>query len=357
MSLHRRELLVGGLAAAGGGLLIGCRRDAESGAQVTKARLDTPADIGATDVNAWVRIGTDGIITMIVSESEMGQGVLTSIPMIVADELEADWSRVRSEHAPVDAEKYGRQSTGGSTSIRQGFEPFRKAGAAAREMLVTAAATRWKVAASECRAENSFVIHPGSGRRLGYGELAAAAAQLPVPQEPKLKDRSDFKIIGRPQKRLDTAAKVKGEAKFGMDVQVTDMLTAVVAHPPAFGGKVDRFDPAAAKAVPGVREVVEIPSGVAVVADNFWAATKGRAALKVTWDGGPFATLTSEKITDLFRKSIDSGVDAQRLGDPTKVLKGASRKLEAVYEVPYLAHAPMEPMNCTADVRPDRCEL
>jgi isoquinoline 1-oxidoreductase beta subunit len=299
---------------------------------------------------------------VIVNHSEMGQGPYTSVPMVVAEELDADWSKVRFAAAPVDPAYnhtvYGLQMTGGSTSTWSEWERVRKAGAAARHMLIEAAAQTWKVDAGECKAENGHVIHAASGRKLSFGQLAEKAAGLKPPQDVKLKDPKDFKLVGKPTKRLDTPEKTNGKAVFGLDVSVPGMLVAVVARSPVFGGKVKSYSADKAKAVPGVRHVVQIERGVAVVADGFWPAKKGREALEVVWDEGPLATLDSrtqhEQYAELAKKP---GAVARKEGNAATVLDKAAKKLEAVYDLPYLAHATMEPMNCVADVRADRCEV
>ncbi len=312
--------------------------------------------------NAFIRITPDDRVTVIVGMSEMGQGVLTSLPMLVAEELEADWSKVRFEQAPADpAYKnpiFGMQATGGSTSVRAHWEPLRKAGAAAREMLIGAAAANWKVPRSECRAERGRVLHK-SGKSLSYGRLASAAAHQPVPAEVRLKDPKDFKILGKGARRLDTPGKVDGSAQFGLDVRVPFMLTAVLARPPVVGGKVASFNAEKAKAVPGVKYVVQVGSGVAVVADGYWNAKKGRDALEVTWIDGPYATLSSDSIRQQFvEAAAKPGVAARSDGDADAALSAAAgRKLDVVYEVPYLAHACMEPMNCTAWIQPDAVHI
>ena len=350
-ALSRREFLEA-TGIAGAGLLIGFHLPTRTRVLTTK-----PAAAAGMELNAWIHIGTDDAVTLIVSESEMGQGVLTSLPQILADELDADWTRVRSEHALADRAKFGRQSTGGSTSVRTGYANLRKAGAAAREMLIRAAAEGWGVDPATCRTESGFVLHDPSRRRLSYGELAERAATLPRPENPRLKDPKDFRYIGKPVARLDTHDKVLGRARYGIDVQVPGMLIAQVVHCPVFGGKVKSFDGSAALAVAGVRHVVEIPAGVAVVADHFWAAKQGRDALRVTWDAGEHGHLTSAVITAMLKSAVATGVAARDDGDAAAALSGAARTVEAVYELPYLAHATMEPMNCTADVRADRCEV
>jgi isoquinoline 1-oxidoreductase beta subunit len=308
--------------------------------------------------NAWLQVDPQDNVTIWVGKSEMGQGVRTSLPMIVAEELDADWTRVRIEPALADARKYGNQLTGGSTSVRTSWGPLRKAGAQARAMLVAAAAQSWGVAPDSCRTENGAVVHDASGRRVRYGSLADAAAKLPVPEKPPLKNAKDFRIIGKSVPRLDTPSKVDGSAQFGIDVRVPGMLFAVVARCPVFGGKPARFDATRAKAVKGVRTVVPISSGVAVVADSTWAAFEGRKALDITWDEGPDAALTSAEISRMFAKlAAGPAAVAREEGDAEAALKRAARTLEAVYEVPFLAHATMEPMNATASVRPGFCDV
>jgi isoquinoline 1-oxidoreductase beta subunit len=280
--------------------------------------------------------------------------------MLLAEELEADWTKIAIEFAPA-AEVYfnpdfGAQGTGGSSSVRVGFTPLRQAGAAAREVLISAAAAQWKVNRSECRAEQGAVIHTPSKRRLTYGEVAADAAKLPLPKDVPLKDAKDWKVIGTPAKRLDTPPKVDGSAVFGIDVKVPGMLVAVVARPPVFGGKVASFDATKARAVPGVRDVVQISSGVAVVADGYWPAHQGRAALEVKFDDGPNANVSTDSIWKLFaERSRHAGHTALTQGHPESAPAGHT--VEAVYELPFLVHATMEPMNCTAHVRADGVDI
>jgi len=308
--------------------------------------------------NTWLQIDPEDDVTIWVGKSEMGQGVRTSLPMIVAEELDADWTRVRIEPALADVRKYGNQGTGGSTSVRTSWELLRKAGAQARAMLIAAAAKSWEVAPGSCRTENGSVVHDLSGRRARYGSLAVAAAKLPVPEKPPLKNARDFRIVGQSLPRLDIPAKVDGSAQYGIDVRLPSMLFAVVARCPVFGGKLARFEAARTKAVKGVRAVAQISSGVVVVADSTWAALEGRKALDVTWDEGPHAALSSAEISRRFAK-VASGpaAVAREDGDVEAALRRATRKLEAVYEVPFLAHATMEPMNATAHVRPGSCEV
>ena len=312
--------------------------------------------------NAWLRIGEDESVLVIVDRSEMGQGVTTALPMLLAEELEADWSRIRIEFAPADKAytnpMFGMQGTGGSTSVRAAYTPLRKAGAAARELLVAAAAQTWGVEKAECRAERGAVVHARSKRRLTYGKLVTKAATLGAPPDVPLKDPKDWKILGTRVRRLDTPPKVDGSAQFGIDVKVPGMLVAVVARSPVFGGKAKSFDAAKAKAVPGVRQVVQISSGVAVVADGYWPAKKGRDALAVTWDEGPTASVSSATIAQLFgQRAEQAGAVARHGGDPDGTLGSAPAKVDAVYDLPFLAHATMEPMNCTAHVRADGVDI
>src|SRR6266581_3958921 len=325
--------------------------------------------------NAWVRVGTDGIVTLTVDKSEMGQGSQTGLAMILAEELEADWSTVRLGPVPENPVAWSRtMRTGGSNAIRSSWEPLRKAGATAREMLIAAAAEAWKVDRTTCRAENGAVVHGPSGRRLPYGKLATRAATLAVPSDVPLKDPKDFHLIGKRVPRLDTPSKVDGSAVFGIDVKVPGMLVASIERSPVLGGRVKRVNADKAKALPGVRHVVALePSswigtngawaagcaaGVAVVADTYWQAVQGRRALEIEWDEGEAAGLDSAGIrAQLATLAERPGVVAQTMGDPAAALAGAARRIEALYEVPFLHHATMEPMNCTAHVRADGVEV
>jgi isoquinoline 1-oxidoreductase subunit beta len=357
-TLSRRAFLTRS-AMTGGGLLIGLALP--PAVRRVFAQEGAPAAAKAKIVpNAFIRIGADDTVTILLKHSEMGQGVSTSLPMAVAEELECDWQKVRCEHAPAAAEYahtvFGIQMTGGSTSTWESFDQLRTAGAAAREMLIAAAAAQWGVKAADCRAENGFVIH--GDRRARFGELADAAAQLPVPEAPKLKDAKDWKLLGRSQHRLDSPEKITGKAEFGLDVRRPNMLVALVARSPYFGGKVQRFGAAKAKAVTGVVDVIEIPSGVAVLADNFWAAKQGRDALEVEWEAGKMSGHSTAAQSEDFRKRARTdGAVAASKGDATAAFAKAAQEIEAEYEVPYLAHAMMEPLNCTAEVRPDACEI
>src|SRR5205823_727238 len=281
---------------------------------------------------------------------EMGQGTYTSMPMLLAEELEVDLNQVRVEHAPPGGALYaeplfGVQETGGSTSVRGNWEPLRRAGATGRTMLVSAAAQTWKVEPSSCRAANGVVMHGPTGRSLTYGALVDRAALLPVPSGVALKDPKDFKLIGTPAKRLDTPDKVDGTAQFGIDVRLPGMKFAAVAACPVFGGKVASVDDAKAKAIPGVQQVVRLDDAVAVVAADTWAAKQGLAALDIRWDDGPNANLTTADIVQqLATASEKSGVVARKDGDVAAAMAGAGQKVEAIYEQPFLAHAPMEPV-------------
>jgi len=348
-STRRDFLRLGTLAGAG--LVIGIRLGRTTAAA---------AEGGARPLapNAFLSIDATGQVTIWVARTELGQGVRTSLPMLVAEELDADWSLIRIVQADAHPTKYGPMTTGGSTSIRQSFLPLRKAGAAAREMLLDAAAKTWQVERATCRADNGAVLHVPTGRRLKYGELAEAAAALPVPADPPLRDPKDFRFIGRGRPRLDVPAKVDGSARFGLDLRIPGQRFAAIARSPVIGGKAKSVEDGAAKAVRGVRQVVTVPTGVAVVADSTWAAFQGRDALKVIWDEGPNATLDGAGIRRMFEeKARGEAVVGRADGDVTQALAGAARRLEAVYELPFQAHVPMEPPNCIAHVLPDRCEV
>ena len=354
-ALSRRSFLKA-TALVGGGLLIGfvipgAKRFAFAQAKAPPA-LPPP--------NAFLHIGTDDSVTVLLAHSEMGQNIWTTLPMLIAEELDADWSKVKVEHAPAAAVyahmAFGMQMTGGSSTTWSEFDRYRQAGAMARALLVQAAAQRFGTTADACRTENGAVIC--GDKRARYGELADAAAKLPAPQSVKLKDPKDWKIIGKATKRLDTPEKVTGRAAFGIDTRFDGLLTAVVARSPVFGGTVKSFKADKAKAVPGVRKVVQVPSGVAVVADNFWAAKTGRDALEVDWDLGPNATLDSAAQREEFRKLASTpGAQAAAAGDAAATLGKAKKKIEAEYAVPYLAHAAMEPLNCAVKIGKDKCEI
>ena len=352
---RRRFLQVG--AAAGGGLLLSLSLPSPGDAANT-------AGAGGFAPNAFIRIGADRQIVLTMPYVEMGQGTYTAISMLIAEELEVDLHQVRLEHAPPNAKLYGNpvlggvQATGGSTAIRAAWQPLRQAGAIARTMLVAAAANRWNVDARSCRAESGEVLHSPTGRRMTYGELAADAARLPVPATVALKSAKDFKLIGTPAKRLDAPAKVNGTAIYGIDVRPPGVKIATLAQSPVFGGRVKSLDDAAARGVNGVRQIVRLDDAVAVVADHMGAAKKGLAALKIEWDHGPHATLDTDAIArELEQATLMPGPAAQNIGDVEQALAGAATKVEATYQVPFLAHATMEPMNCTVHVREDGCEV
>jgi isoquinoline 1-oxidoreductase beta subunit len=354
-TVSRREF-VSVLTAAGGSLLLGYRvGEGQRVASVASAPGFAP--------NAFIRIAPDGSITLFMPQAEMGQGTHTSMSMLLAEELEVTPEQVRLEHAPPDDRLYanplfGEQITGASSSIRMFYEPLRRAGATARAMLIAAAAASWNVDAASCRARNGVVTHTPTGRTLSYGALAAKAATVPVPDKIALKDPKDFTLIGTPAKRPDTPSKVNGTAQYGIDVRLPGMLIATVAASPVLGGKVAGLDDEKAKAVPGVRQIVQLDDAVAVVADHMWAAKQGSAALDIRWEDGPNAKVsTADVVEELAKASETAGVTARKDGDPASTLAGAAKKVEAVYESPFLAHATMEPMNCTVHVRRDGCEV
>ncbi|MDB5464802.1 MAG: aldehyde dehydrogenase [Phenylobacterium sp.] len=346
----RRALLQVG-AALGGGLLVGFLAPAEAAA---------PGGSGFAP-NAFIRIDRDGKVTLIMPQVEMGQGTYTSISMILAEELDADWAKVTTEHAPPSDALYanpvlGLQATGNSNSVRAWWKPLRKAGAGTRAVLVQAAAAGWNVAPGELRTESGEVIHDATGRRIGYGALTGRAAGLKPPADPPIKDPKDFRLIGKPLKRLDTPEKVNGQAKYGIDAMPPGVKFATVAHSPVFGGKVAHVDDIQAKLLPGVRQVVVLDDLVAVVGDHMWAAKQGLDALNITWDEGPNASVNTALVRErLVAASTRSGVVAKSVGDVAKSL--SQDAIEVTYDVPFLAHAPMEPMNCTVHVTPSSCEV
>jgi isoquinoline 1-oxidoreductase beta subunit len=307
---------------------------------------------------AYIHIGKDESVTFILPKAEMGQGPLTSLSQLLADELDADWSKVRAEVAPVDPALYGFQGVVGSMSIRTLWTPMRQVGATARAMLVEAAAQKWGVNASALRTDSGFVINPANNAKLSYGSLTEAADKLAIPANVKPKDPKDFKLIGKSIHRLDSKAKSTGRAGFGIDAKQPDMVYAVLVRCPVFGGKVASFDAAKTKAVPGVKDVVQISNGIAVIADNTWAAMQGRRALDVKWDEGSNANQSTAAITRMFTELVNqpAGKTARKAGDVTAAL-ASGNKIEAVYEAPFQSHAPMEPMNCTAHVRADGCDV
>jgi isoquinoline 1-oxidoreductase beta subunit len=314
-------------------------------------------------LNPYVRIGTDGRVVIVVGKSEMGQGVYSSLPMLVAEELEVDWSRISVEAAPVAQEYYHAQwgviqVTGGSTSVSSEWDRLRRAGAGARAMLVQAAAEVWEVDPKSCRAERGSVVHEPTNRRFSYGELAEKAARIKPPKDVPLKQLKEFKVIGKPISRLDTAEKTSGTAVFGVDAKAPEMLTAVISRAPVFGGKIKSFNAEKAKAVQGVKEVVQVPSGMAVVADDFWSAKLGCEALEITWDEGVNAKLSTEGMREQYKNlAKNPGMVAKREGNFGEAFQKATKQISAEYEVPYLAHAPMETLNCLVDLRADQCDI
>lgn len=354
-TMNRRSFLKTGAAGATG-LLVGFYFHGD----LTALGAAAPGE--PIVLNAWVHVGTDDFVTILIDKSEMGQSILTGLAMIAADELDCDWKKVRTEFAPADKvyfnPRFGVQGTGGSSGTPTSWNPLRKASATARALLVQAAAQKWGVNASECRAENSTVIHTATKRTLTYGSLAQAASKLPVPQDVPLKTPEQYHLIGQATKRLDTPLKVNGSAQYGIDVRQPAMLHAVVARCPVFGGKVASVDATKAKAVRGVKDVIQISTGVAVIADNTWNAMEGRRALEVKWDEGPNAQVNSGEISKQLAEAATQPVPvARKVGDVEAGLAGAASKIEVDYDVPFLAHATMEPMNCTAYVRADRCDV
>ena len=343
-------------AIAGGGFAIGFSNLARAAA----------AGAGSADFvpNAFVRIGGDSSVTVLIKHLEMGQGVSTGLPTLVAEELDADWAQIRFEGAPANVSLYNNllwgpaQGTGGSTAIANSYEQLRKAGATARAMLVAAAADEWKVPADSITVSKGVVAHKATNRKASFGQLAAKAATQPVPADVKLKDPKDFQYIGKRVARKDSKPKTNGSAQFTIDVKLPGMLTAVVAHSPLFGGKVKSFDATKAKAIKGVVEVVQVPSGVAVLANDFWAAKQGRDALTVVWDDSAANKLGSAEILAQYKELAKKpGLVARKDGDADKALAGAAKKLEATFEFPYLAHAAMEPLDCVVKLDKDSCEI
>jgi len=358
MNLSRRQFLSAG-AALGGGLLIGFGTGRSVGAAGAAGKIASEP----FTPNAFIRIDPNGQVTLIMPYVEMGQGTYTSIPMLIAEELEVDLKQVRLEPAPPNDKLYanpllGEQTTGNSNAIRGAWQPLRQAGATARVMLVATAAKRWNVDPATCRAQSGEIIHTPTGRKIKYGDLAADAARLTVPGNVALKRREDFRLIGTPAKRLDTPSKVNGSAVYGIDARPPGVKIATLAQSPVFGGRVKSVDDAKARSVKGVRQIVRLDDCVAVVADHMGAAKKGLAALVIEWDDGPHAKLDTKQIVDELEKAtLQPGAVAQNIGDVDKALAGAVTKVEATYQVPFLAHAALEPMNCTVHVRKDGCEV
>ncbi|MFA6088050.1 molybdopterin cofactor-binding domain-containing protein [Mucilaginibacter sp.] len=352
--MNRRSFLQSG-AVLSGGLLI----------SFTIPQANKLAALGKTAAagfapNAFLNIATDNTITVYLSHVEMGQGIWTTLPMLLADELDVDLNQVTVKHSGVDKAYnhtvYGIQITGGSSTTWSEFDRYRNAGATARILLTQAAAKRSGVAIQNCKTQKGIVT--AGDKKYTYGELAAEAALLPVPQQVPLRAKTEWKYIGKGSRRIDAGVKTNGEAKFGMDIQFPGLLTALVAHAPVIGGKVKSYDATKAKAVPGVRQIVQIPTGIAVIADNYWAAQQGRKVLQVTWDDGPGASLITAKQTTAYKKlAATDGLPAQKKGNATTALTKSAKLISSEYVFPYLAHAPMEPLNCTVHIKKDSCEI
>ena len=366
MTISRRQFVAQGSVAAAG-LVIGVRLSptrafAQENEKGPKGKVISPFD-------AYIHVKPDGKISLIVAKSEMGQGIKTGLAMVLAEEAEVDFNSVSVEQAETRPDIYTHMGTGGSHSTRQNFTPLRRAGATVRTLMITAAAQKWNVPEKECEAKSASVVHQQSSRRASYGELVESAKKLPLPDPEKveLKKEVDFRLIGHTIPRVDVPSKVNGSAGFGFDVRVPDMLFAVVARCPTFGGKPARFDAAKAKALPGARDVFEIPAlgadmltagGVVVVADSTWSAMQGREALQISWDRGPAASETSAAMYSALREAAHkSGKRVRNDGDVDKVLSNGTKKVEAIYEMPLLAHATMEPMNITVHSRDGEAEV
>jgi isoquinoline 1-oxidoreductase beta subunit len=363
----RRQVLQGGGALILAFTIPGCdrggRNDKPPEAALGTATQRVTGERPGLNPNAFIRIDREGVVTLVIHKVEMGQGTFTAIPMLIAEELEVDLTKVVLEQAPADNSRYadpllGGQITGGSTSVRGAWEPLRRAGAAARMMLIEAAAKTWDVDVDKCSAREGVVTHVDSGRTLSYGQLVDAATELSPPTVVKLKEPSEFRLIGKSHRRLDSPAKVNGSAQFGIDVRLPEMRIATVAASPVPGGKLNTTNDAKALAVAGVREVLKLDNAVAVVADHMWSARQGLAALAPTWSDGANAKMTTAAIVkQMEAASQKQGAVARNDGDASKELASAKRKVQAIYQMPFLAHATMEPMNCTVHVTTDRCEV
>src|SRR5215831_3386910 len=351
-TISRRQFLINTTAVGGSFILGFCLPLRGAQAADIAAKPWTPPVEGGQEVNAWLVIGNDDTVTIRVAQSEMGQGVFTSMPMLVAEELECDWKKVRAEYASANRSLrqnrvYQRMGTGGSRAVRGSREYLQQAGASARVRLIAAAAQQWGVPAGACKAENGLVVHPASGRKVNYGAIAAAAAGVKVDAEPAIKKPEQFTLIGKPQKRLDVPLKVNGTATFGIDIRLPDMLYASVMVCPVFGGKLKSYNFDAIKSMPGVKAAVEVPNGIAVVADSFWRAKTALEVMPIEWDLGEHVNTNSAAFQQMFRAAMDKpGAVANEKGDAMAALQSAAKIVEADYEVPYLAHATMEPMNC-----------
>ena len=355
----RREFLV---TTAAAGVVFSIGFHLPSATAKTVERLTGSVE-PANEFNAFLKISADDSVTVVIKHLEMGQGVYTGLPMILAEELGADWSKIRVENAPADNTRYantmmGIQGTGGSSSTSNSWKQLRLAGATAREMLIQAAAAEMKIAASELKAENGKVVHSTSGRSKSFGSLAAAAAKLTPPQDVKLKAPGDFKIIGKEVSRLDNNSKTSGRAGFSLDVMRPDQLVVLLARPTRFGGKVKTVDSSDAKKIAGVKEVLQVPQGVAVIADNFWAAKKGRDALKIEWNDSDAFKLSTDEMRKQYRGLLGKkGTLVKNAGNVKKASGQSTKKVSAEFEFPYLAHAPMEPLNCVIELKDGKCEI
>ncbi|MBI5252203.1 MAG: xanthine dehydrogenase family protein molybdopterin-binding subunit, partial [Desulfomonile tiedjei] len=358
-SITRRDFLKGSMALTGLTIAVSV---SPLGCELVNASEKDKGEILTFSPNAWFAITPDNRVTIFVGNTEMGQGVLTAHSMIIADELEADWKQVQVRQAPA-ADDYkspilGAQITVGSASIRGFYEPLRKAGAAGRSMLLKAAASTWNVPENECKAFMGAVKHEKSGRSLSYGQLCIEAAKLQVPQDPPLKNESEFRYIGKSMPRVDVPEKVSGKAVFGLDVAVKDLHYAVIARPPAYGAKLVSYDEKAAQQIQGVQKVISVPQGIAVCAKSIDAALKGRDVLKAKWDKGILPEMDNNYIEKSLTEDLNKpGATVVNTGDAKKTVNDAPKKVEATYYVPCVAHATMEPMNCTAAVSDDRCEV
>ncbi len=350
-------------ATSAGGMLLSLSLPAMSQIKQVQSYKELGEGKGVFSPNAFIQIAPNGLVTMIMPKVEMGQGVYTSIPMLLAEELEVDLTSVKLEHAPPNDKLYGdpmlgAQVTGGSTSIRSLWEPMRQAGAVCRTLLISAAAKIWTVDEASCYAKSGYVYHDASGRKLGYGALVKVASKLPLPQKVALKAAKDFKLIGTPARRLDTPDKVNGQAKFGIDVQPDNLKYAIIATSPVFGGKLISVDDTRALKMPGVLQVIKIDNAVAVVGIHTWAAKRGLDALSINWDEGKSTNVkTSDLIKDLEEAAKKPGAVAKKEGDTAKAFKKADKTYSVVYEQPFLAHATMEPMNCTVEIHSDGCDI
>jgi isoquinoline 1-oxidoreductase subunit beta len=352
LKVDRRTFLKGSAMAAGGlvlGFYLPEANEAEAQSSVAPVKM-----------NAWIQIAADDTVTMTIHKPEFGQGTVTSLSQLLAEELECDWKRIKTQFADTIDPVYGTPIQGvyGSTAIRTSWEPLRKAGATACQMLLEAAAAKWGIPVAQCRAENGTILNLMTNARVTYGSVAEAASKLDIMPRAYLKDPTTFRVIGKSIPRLDTPDKVNGKTTFGIDVRMPGMLYASLERCPVPGGKVKSFDATKAEAVPGVKRVVEISNGVAVVADNTWTAQQGRKALQIQWDEGPNATASSAGLKQMFADLAEkAGTEARKTGDAQAAITSGAKRIEAVYEVPFLAHATMEPMNCTAVVTPDGCDI